>query len=66
MNNISANTFRQWAIVALLSIVAFFAQGIYGQVKDIECRLRIVERNQAAIMARLNVEQPSNPAYSLH
>jgi len=43
-------------IVALLSLLAFIANGIHTQQADIASRLRIVELNQARIMERMGVD----------
>ena len=65
MNHISSKDVRQWSIVVLLSLIAWFAQGVYAEVREIEARLRSVEQNQAAIMAWIGVEQASNPVPTL-
>lgn len=59
MNNLTYNEIRKWSIVALLSLIVWFAQGIYGQVNEIEARLRFVEQNQARIMGKMGIEPHS-------
>ena len=66
MNHISKEDIIRYGILVFLTVISWFAQQTYEDVKEIEARLRSVEKNQAAIMARIGVEQASIPVSTLH
>jgi len=56
MARIDRDEILRFVTAALLSLLAWFGQGIYRQQADILARLRTVELNQARLMARMDVE----------
>jgi len=70
MNNnllkIKAGDILRVLIIALLSVLAFIARGIYTQQADIARRMHIVELNQAKIMTVLGIEPYSSDTKNQH
>ena len=57
MNGLNKQDVFKIIVSAFLSILTFLAYGIYQQQDEIEARLRTVENNQSAIMARLDIQR---------